>query len=126
MTGEPEKVRKPAKTYSVGRLTKVQDALILDSILKDVSDITHEHKSLAKAMKFRVMQKGQNERARLDKLLSFNGPEADLWQLLEDYHQIWLNNPSCFWVRPLPPSLGGYCPETQIVGFYLQIEFDDA
>jgi len=81
-------------------------------------------------VQYRVKERGANEKARLEKLLQYQGPDADTVAVLRDYHDYWLHNPAQFWVRPSPvvanPIGHPIGPQENILVCYLQTIRDDA
>ncbi len=77
-------------------------------------------------VKYKVMEKGQNERARFAKLLSYQGPDEVTIQLLHSQKLAWLQNPASFWIRSNPHSTTGMKQQAQIVSIYLEAESVDA
>jgi hypothetical protein len=79
---------------------------------------------LAKLVQFRVVKKGENERARVAKVLQSNVCE-DTVSLLRDNHQRWMQDPSVFWKGPSPSATDSPDPQVQIVGRLLQTDPND-
>ena len=84
-------------------------------------------KELGALVNFKIMEKGQNERSRYVKLLTYNGPDLTTMHLLETHRGEWFQNPANFWARGLSADISGL-PQQQarIVSIYLQATCIDA
>ena len=75
---------------------------------------------------YQIKERGANDKSRVEKLLHFQGPDADTLALLRHHHEEWLQDPAAFWVRPLPvPSIPVDAQE-EILTCFLQTIRDDA
>jgi hypothetical protein len=81
-------------------------------------------RELAKLVPFRVVRRGANERARVQKALQSNICE-DTVATLRDNHQRWMQDPSVFWTGPLPCPVDSADPHVQIVARTLQANPDN-
>jgi hypothetical protein len=75
---------------------------------------------------YRVTEKGQNEKARLSKLLRYKGPDSETTDLLDHCYILWSVEPSSFWTGSLLPEVDLLEPQAQIVSRFLQTKRDDA
>jgi hypothetical protein len=77
-------------------------------------------------MKYSIHERGQNDKARLEKLFQFQGPDSATIKVLDRHNEEWLTNPACFWTLPSPLNLNLLDPQAQIVGCYLRAKDEDA
>ena len=78
---------------------------------------------------YTVKERGQQDKARFQKLLNFQGPDHDTLSLLEERAADWSLHPLSFWERPLGGASDAQIslnPQAQIVSCYLQSNRDDA
>ena len=95
-------------------------------MLRDAQQILRDDSQLSQMVMFNVKPKGSQDKARLRKLLDFQGPELETIKLLENCGSLWLEYPRNFWRRPIPSNLTHLDPQTQVVGYFLPTIQDDA
>jgi len=102
----------------------------LTAVLGEAQQLLSKDEQLSKLVQYRVKERGANEKARLQKVLQYQGPDPDTIAVLRDHHDQWLFDPAQFWVRPLPVvanSMGhSIGPQENILICYLQTMRDDA
>lgn len=107
--------------------TVEQEAEQITRILTQIQRVLDSREELGALVNFKIMEKGQNERSRYAKLLTYNGPDLTTVNLLEIHRGEWLQNPANFWAQGLSADISGL-PQQQarIVGIYLQTTCVDA
>ena len=101
---------------------------VIDNVTSDLArywQMLVDDPDLAKSVPFKVVKKGETERARVEKALQSNICE-DTVTVLRMNHQQWMQDPSNFWKGPSPSSVDSPDPQVQLVGRILQTTPDDA
>ena len=73
----------------------MQDAATITDALKQIRESLSNSKPLAKKIPLVVKEKSQNEKARSENLLHYV-PDMKTIDVLEQYHDIWLQDPALF------------------------------
>ena len=94
--------------------------------LINIDQMLSNDNELSKLVPFRVQPKGKYDKARLELLMQYQGPDEDTLSLLRDNHHRWLQNPSSFWICPELVMAGVSDPQAEIVSRYLQHDRDNA
>ena len=81
---------------------------------------------LSKMVRFRIQERGSNDKSRLAKVQEFQGPDPDTMKVLNDNYHHWWQDPSSFWVRSTQVVTDSSNPQVKIVGRYLQANPSDA
>ena len=102
----------------------VKDADRIKSELERYKKLLADDPALAKLVGLRILKRGSNDEARVDKVLQSDICE-DTVTVLRDNHQQWLQDPAVFWKGPSPSSADSPDPQVQIVGRILRANPDD-
>ena len=98
--------------------------------LTDVLGIVKDHLSkrpeLAKAMRYRISRKGDQDAGRRGKLLQFKEVDQETLTLLQDNHVQWVQDPILFWNQSSKAFYNLPTTSVQAVGCYLQARRDNA
>jgi hypothetical protein len=89
-------------------------------LLEYIQQVLQNDVELSKMVRFRIQEKGSNDKSRLAKLQEYEGPDPDTMKVLRHNYHRWFQDPSTFW---MPPSLAwteSTNPQAQIVDGYLQ------
>ncbi|KAK5270048.1 hypothetical protein LTR99_008485 [Exophiala xenobiotica] len=103
-----------------------QKAAIINHILGEIHSVLAGDEDISKLVRYKVKERGENDRTRLGKILDFVGPDEDTLHLLSTKISAWTTDPAAFWMRPVPCFLGQIAAPAQIVGCYIQSKRDDA
>ncbi|KIW58025.1 hypothetical protein PV05_02577 [Exophiala xenobiotica] len=103
-----------------------EKAAIINHILGEIHSVLAEDEDISKLVRYKVKERGENDRTRLAKIFEFMGPDDDTLNLLNSNISAWTTDPAAFWMRPAPCFLGHIAAQAQIVGCYIQSERDDA
>src|SRR6266536_6546662 len=95
------------------------------SMLAHIQQILSNDVELSRMVRYRVQEKGCNERSRLAKVQEYKGPDPDTMKILSINHHIWLQNPSAFWACSLPVVTHSTNSQVEIVDRYLQVNLSD-
>ncbi|KAK5030185.1 hypothetical protein LTR13_008203 [Exophiala sideris] len=104
----------------------LEDASRIDEILSQIHQKLNSSEQLSAAVKYKLTEKGQNERSRFSKLLNYEGPEEATLELLRREKERWFNRPATFWLKGVPTFPSLHERQAHIVGIYLQAERVDA
>ena len=81
---------------------------------------------LSKLVDYRVQEKGQSDKARLEKVFQIKAVDKETQDLLRENSKKWMEDPSTFWDHQLPTVANSLDPQVQIVHRYLQPHGDTA
>lgn len=109
---------------SVGSREEVADRLT--SVLSDIQQMLSQDGELSKLVHFRVQERNQTDKARLEKVLQYQAIDKDTEEVLRDNHDRWMMEPSTFWIHPPAGLAQSADPQVRIVGRYLQTHRDNA
>jgi hypothetical protein len=98
----------------------------LTSVLGKIHQVLSNDEELAKMVKYRVQERGHNEKNRLARVLQFQGPDDDTIEVLRNNHQQWLQDPSMFWRRPSLLPVDPSDAQARIIAPFLQTIRDHA
>lgn len=103
-----------------------QVAARLTSVLVEIQQLLSNDDKLSKMVQYRVKKRGANDKARVEKVLQFQGTDPDTLALLRGHHDGWLQDPASFWIRPEPLMIDPTNAQEEILCCYLQTIRDDA
>lgn len=98
----------------------------MTQVLKDIEQLLDQNEELRQRVNYNVRQKGHKERARLERLSGYQGPDEETLHLLHKHRTDWLETPWLFWSRSWDLGFAYLDPQAQIIGVYLQDRHDDA
>ena len=98
----------------------------LTSVLAKIHQVLSNDEELAKLVKYRVQERGHNEKNRLARVLQFRGPDNDTIEVLHNNRQQWLQDPSMFWGRPSLLLVDSSDAQARILAPFLQTIRDHA
>jgi hypothetical protein len=81
---------------------------------------------LSKLVDYRVQEKGQGDKARLEKIFQYKAVDKETQDLLRENSKQWKEDPSIFWDHNLPTVPNSLDPQGQMVHRYLQSHGDTA
>jgi len=81
---------------------------------------------LSKRVNYRLQEKGQPDKARLEKVFQYKAVDKETQDLLRENKEQWTEDPSTFWNHKLPSVAKSTDPLVQIVDRYLQPPGDTA
>ena len=100
---------------------------MLTRVLDEIRDIITERAGLATRIPFNIKRKGENERSRLNQLLSYRGPDQETLRVLNRFEDLWTRDPGQFWKTPVTSGLGRLpSAQAQIARYYLHGQDVDA
>ena len=99
----------------------------MTTTLREIRSIISERTGLSSRIPLSIKEKGENERARLNNLLQYAGPDKETLRVLDAFQNAWLEDPTQFWRTPSSGYLDQFpSPQAEIVGYYLQGHAVDA
>ncbi|KAK5042943.1 hypothetical protein LTR84_011999 [Exophiala bonariae] len=123
---DPSQVIMIMSSRSVTVIDLKQSALEIENLLDRIREELQSNKKLGSLVKYKIVDKGHNQQARLNKLLHFKGPEEATLELLQQKNKEWLDDPSTFWTYGMSPTTGGSHKQgAQIISLYLQAKCID-
>ena len=76
-----------------------QDEDLIRSYFEELQRIKLERPALFRNLPYTIREKSANEKARFQKLLQYQGPDARTLDLLQEYGDSWTCNPVTFWTH---------------------------
>jgi len=96
-----------------------QDSRAIENILQQLLLLRQERPQLFTSIPYTIVEKGKNDRRRLEIMLSSKFPEPETLKLLNKNAQNWLNDPAQFWKHPSLPDTNRLPPGARIASCYL-------
>lgn len=79
-----------------------------------------QNSDTAKLVKLKIIERGNTEKARLEQLFSYSGPDQETIDLLDQNHGLWSENPFYFWAGIQQPYMGKLDSQADIVMCYVR------
>ncbi|KIW18409.1 hypothetical protein PV08_02697 [Exophiala spinifera] len=78
-----------------------QDASLLTAVLIEIRGIIQEREELAARIPLCIKEKGEKDKNQLKQLFSYQGPDHETERILNQYGDLWMDDPNRFWNTPL-------------------------
>ena len=103
-----------------------EEAQLVTAQLQLLHQRLHDNAGLARLVPYSIQQRGQRDRRRLGKLLTYKGPDFETRCILEQNARRWYEDPSSFGQPLSMVNFHTYDPLVYLASRIIQIRLDDS